>query len=171
MQHQAGAAENLAQEGGQRTGHLAKLGEDQHLLLLGGDHLGDFAQARPFAAVLLRPDVVAQPLRGMVADLLEPHQHRQHDALALDALGLLQAFRQVLDGLGVQRGLPAAEAAQRLDLGLVGQIGDDRLVGLHPAQDVGPHQFPQRAVRVVASGRPGFWHSGRTAWRCPAGPD
>ena len=104
---------------------------------------------RPFAAVFLRPDIVVQPLRGMIADLLQPHQHRQHDALALDALGLLQALRQVLDGLAVQRRLPAAEAAQRLDLGLVGQIGDDRLVGLHPAQDVGPHQLAQRAVGVV----------------------
>ena len=91
VQHQPGAAEDPAEECGQRRGHLAELGEHQHLLLPRGDHLGDLAQARQLAAVRLGPGAVAQPLRRMVADLLEPHQHRQHDALALDAVGLLQA--------------------------------------------------------------------------------
>ena len=64
-------------------------------------------------------------------------------------VGLLQARGEILDRLRVQRRLLAAEVAMRLDLGLVGQVGDDRLVGLHAPQDVGPHQLAQRPVRVV----------------------
>ena len=62
---------------------------------------------------------------------------------------VLQALFQVLHRLFVERRLLAAEAAIRLQLGLVGQVGDDRLVGLHAAQDVGPHQLAQWAVRIV----------------------
>ena len=61
----------------------------------------------------------------------------------------LEALRKVFDRLAVQRRLPARQPAQRLDLGLVGQVGDDRLVGFHPAQDVGPHQLAQRAVGIM----------------------
>ena len=43
---------------GQRRGHLAELGEDQHLLLPRRDDLGDLAQAGQLAAVLLGPGVV-----------------------------------------------------------------------------------------------------------------
>jgi hypothetical protein len=41
VEHEAAAAEQTGQEGGQRLGGLAKLGEDQHLLLLGGHGLDD----------------------------------------------------------------------------------------------------------------------------------
>ena len=44
----------------------------------------------------------------------------------------------------------------RLDLGLVGQIGDDRPVCLHAPQDVGRHQLAQRAVGIVLALREGF---------------
>ena len=88
---------------------------------------------------------IAQPLRGVVADLLEAHQEGQHHALALDAVGVFQRFGQFLHRLLVQRGLRLAQAAAGLDLGLVRQVGDDPLVGLQPPQDVGPHQRAQRA--------------------------
>ena len=41
--------------------------------------------------------------------------------------------------------------AEGLDLGLVGQIGDDALVGLEAAQDIGLHQFSQRRVGDMGS--------------------
>ncbi len=85
----------------------------------------------------------------MVADLLEPHQHRKHDALALNAFGSVEAPGKVLDGLAVQRRLPAGQPAQRLDLRLVGQVGDDRFVGFHASQDVGSHQLAKRTVWIV----------------------
>ena len=94
VQHQARPAEHGAEERGQRRGHLPELGEDQRLLLARGDLLGDLAQARELAAVLFGPGVVAQPLRGMVADLLEAHQEGEHEAAALDAVGVLQLGRQ-----------------------------------------------------------------------------
>ena len=63
VQHQARPAEHRPEERRERRGHLAELGEDQHLLLPRGDHLGDLAQPRELAAVLLGPGAVAQPLR------------------------------------------------------------------------------------------------------------
>ena len=69
---------------------------------------------------------------------------------------VFEPLGQLFDGLLVERGLFAAELAEGLDLGLVGQIGDDRLVGLQTPQDVGPHQLAQRPVRVVRLARPGF---------------
>ena len=103
-------------------------------------YLGDVAQTRELAAVLLRPRAVAEPLRGMVADLLEPHEQGQHDALALDAIGIFELAGQFLHRLLVERGLLAAQEAEGLHLGLVGQVGDDALVGLQPPQDIGAHQ-------------------------------
>ena len=113
VQDEAGPAENRAEERRQRRRRLAELGEDQHLLLPRGDHLGDLAQPGQLAAVLLGPGAVAQPLRGMVADLLEAHQNREHDAPALDALGVFELLGEILDRLLVERGLLAAQAGRR----------------------------------------------------------
>ena len=149
VQDEAGPAEHGAEERRQRRGHLPELGEDEHLLLPGGDHLGDLAQPRELAAVLLGPGAVAEPLRGMVADLLEPHQEGEHDAPALDAVGVVELVGEVVHRLLVERRLLAAQRAERLHLGLVGQVGDDALVGLQAPQNVGAHQLAQRAVGIV----------------------
>ena len=45
----------------------------------------------------------------MVADLLQPHQRRQHDALALDPFGILQRLGQIGHRLLVEGRLLAAE--------------------------------------------------------------
>ena len=73
VEGKARASKNRLQEGREGRDDLAELGEDQHLLLAGGDDFGDIAQARPLAAVLLAPRAVAQPLRWMIAYLLESH--------------------------------------------------------------------------------------------------
>ena len=87
MQHQAGPSEHRAEERGQRRGHLAELREDQHLLLPGRDHLGELAQPRQLAAVAFASQAPSpSQCDGMVADLLEAHQIREHEAAALDAL-------------------------------------------------------------------------------------
>ena len=85
----------------------------------------------------------------MVADLLEAHEKGEYQPLAANALGFLKLLGQLFDGLLVERGLLAAELAEGLDLGLVGQIRDDGLVGLEAPQDVRPYQVAQRAVGVV----------------------
>ena len=53
MQDEPRPPEHLAQETRERPGHLTELGEDQGLLLLGGDGLAQLAQPGPLAAVLL----------------------------------------------------------------------------------------------------------------------
>ena len=92
----------------------------------------------------------------MVANLLEPHQERQYQALALDALGLFKLLGQFLDRLLVEGRLLPAELAKRFDLGLVRQVRDHRFIGLQPPQDVGPHEFAQWAIGIVGPVRKRF---------------
>src|SRR3989442_1444174 len=99
----------------ERSGDLAELGEDEHFFLLRGNDFGDIAEAPPFSAVVFAPTTVSQPLRGVVANLLEPHQERQYQALSLYSLGIGKLFSQVLHRLLIERGLLAAELAISLD--------------------------------------------------------
>jgi len=101
LMDEAGSAEYAAQECCQRRRHLAELAEHQHLLLPRGDYFGDLAQTCQLAAVLLGPRVVIQPLRRMIADLLEPHQHRQNQAPSLNAVASFKRIAQFVDRLGI----------------------------------------------------------------------
>src|SRR5262249_48056508 len=92
---------------------------------------------------LLGPGGIAYPLRRMIADLLQPHQEGQHDAFALQALGRVERGGQLLNRILVERRLLATERAERLELSLVREVSDDRLVGLEPPQDVRPYQLAQ----------------------------
>ena len=87
----------------------------------------------------------------MIADLLEPHEEGQHDAPALHALDVLELAREIVHRLLVERRLLAAQGAEHVHLGLVRQVRDDALVGLHAAQDVGAHQVAQRPVGIVGA--------------------
>src|SRR6266699_477879 len=73
MQHHPFTPEYVAEERGDRLGRLPELGEHEHLLLLGGDHVRELAQAREFSAIGFSPRIVAEPVRRMIADLLEAH--------------------------------------------------------------------------------------------------
>ncbi len=77
----------------------------------------------------------------MVADLLEPREHGQHQAaparlLAL-LLGALDLGQRVAHGGLVQRGLLLGERHEDLHLDLLGQIRDNRRVALEAAQNEG----------------------------------
>ena len=85
----------------------------------------------------------------MIADLLESHEEGEHDAPALDAVEVGDLAGKFLDRLLVERGLLAAQQAERLHFRLVGEVGDDALVGLEAAQNIGPHQLAERAVRIM----------------------
>ena len=56
---------------------------------------------------------------------------------------------EILHRLLVERRLLAAQGAERFHLGLVGQVGNDALVGLQAPQDIGTHQIAERTVRVL----------------------
>src|SRR3990172_5531885 len=91
-----------------------------------------------------------EPLIGVVADLLEAHDKGQHDPLAGDPRLLrIEGFPQSLDRLLVHGRLLAAEVTKRLQFDFVGQVADDRLVRLHPPQNVRINQAAQRAVLVA----------------------
>src|SRR2546422_4762132 len=92
----------------QRLGRLAKLREHEHLLLLRRHRVDDLAQPRELAAARLVPRTFAQPMRGVVADLLEAHEIGEHQTAPLDSLreprdGALQ----LVDRLLIERGLRA----------------------------------------------------------------
>jgi hypothetical protein len=69
----------------------------------------------------------------MVADLLGLGHHGKHVAPPLDPFGVLDLQQHLVDDRLVQRGLLGGELAVLLDLDLLGQIVDDRRVGLEPA--------------------------------------
>jgi len=64
----------------------------------------------------------------VIADLLEAHQRREHDAATLHPVGSLELSRQVGHRLLIEGRLFACQVAKRPHLGLVRQIGDDGLV-------------------------------------------
>jgi hypothetical protein len=81
----------------------------ERLLLSGADHLRDVAQSRELAAVLLGPGAVAEPLRGMVADLLQPHEESEDDAPAFHSIDVFELAGEVVHRLLVERRLLAAQ--------------------------------------------------------------
>ncbi len=153
VEHEAGPPEDPAEVPRQGLGHLAELGEHQHLLLAQRELLAQLGQAGELAALLGREAPVAEPLRGMVADLLEPQQGGEDRAAPLDAVHRAEPPLELLHGLLVEGRLLPGERAVRAHLGLLGQVGDDPAVGLEPSQDVGPDQRPERPVVAVPAGR------------------
>src|SRR6266581_3067708 len=133
----------------QRVCDLTVLGKYQNFLLLGGDFLAQFAQTMEFAAVSRRISPIAEPLRGVVADLFKPGQKGQDNAAALDAFDLrFQTLGQFIDRLLINRRLAAGQWTKCGHLGFFRQIADDALVGFEAAQNVGPYQSAQRGELV-----------------------
>ena len=141
------AAKRRREQPLQGRNDLLELGEHEKLFLAACDGLADFPQALKFAAVVFVIGAVAQPLRRVIANLLQAHQRGQHQPPSRNPVTrLLQVFLQLADRALIKRGLLAGQMAEGFDLRLVGQIRDDALVGLKPAQDIGLHQPPQRGI-------------------------
>src|SRR5215470_9262835 len=85
----------------------------------------------------------------MVADLLESHEEGKDDALALNSVDAVELVGEILHRPLVERRLSAAQRAEGFDLGLVGQVRDDVLVGLQAPQNIGAHQVAQRAIWIM----------------------
>ena len=135
----------------QRSRNLAELREDQRLLLPLCQLLADLSEARELSTIVRLITVVAGPLRRVVANLLQPHQRRQHDAAALDSVGLINRRCQLPHRLLVKHRLPPAQSTVGVHLGLLRQIGDHALVGLETAQNIRPHQRAQRTIGIGAA--------------------
>jgi hypothetical protein len=85
---------------------------------------------------------------GVIADLFEPHQGRQHQSPP--AYIVARFFEPPLERFHcrlIERRLLAGEPAIGLHFGLVWQIGDDATVGLHPPEDVRRDELAQRGIR------------------------
>ena len=76
---------------------------------------------------------------GMVADLLELGEQGQHLAVFLTEGRAGNRIEAGFDRLVVELFLLGAEAHPFAQFHLLGQVGNDRFVGLEPAQDEGPH--------------------------------
>ena len=98
------------------------------------------------------PRAVAERVRRVVADLLEPGQRGEHQAAAAHAGGLLGVDEQLVDDLLVHARLLAGQRRPGDLLDLVGQIGQQRLVGLGAPQQERRRQPAQcRGGGVVVS--------------------
>ena len=84
----------------------------------------------------------------MVADLLEPHQRGEDEATPAHALGLFGVDQQLIDHLLVERGLLLGELGVCDLLDLVGQVGEQALVGLGAAEDERAGDPPEPGGRI-----------------------
>lgn len=75
---------------------MTVLSVDEHLFLFGANHFGDLAQAGPLPAVAFIPRAIAQPLRRMIADLLQTPQNVRPHQLAQGVVGTVGPLRQAL---------------------------------------------------------------------------
>ena len=73
----------------------------------------------------------------MVADLLQAGEQSQHLTMALSTRRPGNGIQGVFNGFAVQRFLLLAQPHPFAEFHLLGQIGNDRLVGFQPAQDEG----------------------------------
>ena len=134
---------------GEQQGPIARL---DHLLedLLQPLHLGAAGREAGIHPLLLEGQ------GGVVADLLELREQGQHLAVLLAQGGAGDRIEALLHRFGVKLLLLGAEAHPFAQLHLLGQVGDDRFVGLEAAQDEGAHpglEVPQGAHVAVALDR------------------
>ena len=99
MQHKTGPTKYSGEKLRQRTTHRLKLREHQQLLLAFTDRLADRAKAQELTALGRIESVLIKKLIRVITELFQSHQHRQHQPLALDAIGVLQLFFDVVDEL------------------------------------------------------------------------
>ena len=110
-----------------------------------GDLLTELRQARELAAGSRLIGAVAQPVAGVIADLLEAHQEGQDHPAPLNSIRhRRQIALQLVYAALIQGRLALAQSAPGRHLDFVGLIGDDAAIGLQPAQQIRPGQRPQR---------------------------
>jgi len=111
VQCESVTAKYRSQKRSQWFDRFAKLGEHEQLFLSRGDHLHQLAQAGKLATRIGIPGTITQPLRRVIADLLEAHQERQHHAFSPNALRILERAGQILHRALIQRRLRTPDGA------------------------------------------------------------
>jgi hypothetical protein len=137
----------------QQVAELGILGEQQRLLTRGEHLLEGLLNARQLARASGQAAAVLQELRRVVADLLELGHRRQDQSPALNSVGALDPLHHVRDDRLVERGLLVGQRAHHLHLYLGRQVGDDRGVGLQPAQHerLGQRSEPGRCFGIAVA--------------------
>ena len=134
--------------------HRDVLREDQHRAALGEDRAEQLvAQVELLRAALEPPAGLAQVVGGVVADLLEPGEQRQHQPAPGVLVGALDAVHRLAHQRLVEHHLLAGQADDLVGLGLRRQLGGDAGVGLAAAQQERLDQLgePARHRRVDAA--------------------
>ena len=116
---------------------LGELGEAQGAVALREDLGEDLLQPHDLPGAAADRRAVVQQQRRVVADLLELGHRRQHVAAPGDAGGVFDLLQHVVDDRAIERGLLPGQPVVLRDLDLVGEVADDRRIGLEPAQQVG----------------------------------
>ena len=124
----------------QTFAHFAELREDEDLSVALPAFRQNFEKRHALAGVgLFRAR--AEELRGRVADLLQLHDERKHDAAALRerhrAVFAAQFSHRFVERLRIERRLLLRNRREAVDYVLFRQIPDDRLVGFHAADHEG----------------------------------
>ncbi|MDQ1200677.1 hypothetical protein QE449_001295 [Rhodococcus sp. SORGH_AS303] len=139
MQERDGNAEPAFEVRRHHRAERRELGEQQCFLAVAEDRVENVVHECELAGAVLattqhrRP--VVEEVRRVIAHLLEPGQRAEHRALARHALTLGDLPHHLVDHCLVQARLLGGEVRAHGHLELVGQIRDDRLVGLHPPQN------------------------------------
>ena len=71
-------------------------------------------------------------------------------------VGVAESRGKLVHGILIEHRLFSAQLAERFHFGLFRQVGDDRLVRLQPAQNVGSHQLAKWPVGIVSTIRQAF---------------
>ena len=145
---QAVVAEAFAEVPLQQQAHLAELGEHERLLAGVEQVVDELVEPGELARPTGQRRAVAQRVRGVVADLLQPRERGKHQSPSAHAGLGLGVDQQLVDHALVHAGLLARERRPRDLLDLVGQVGHQRLVGLGAPQHERRGEPPQGGGRL-----------------------
>ncbi len=129
----------------EQVAHLLELREDQRGVAFLDDFLEHLDYALALAAAIIEVAAIGflGDERGMIADLLEPRQRRQHQRATLDSVGRINLAEHFGGDALVHRRLLGREVAVDLHLHLRRQIDGDVRVIFHATEHERPNQFPQ----------------------------
>ena len=133
--------------------HFGELGKNQGPLADGEDFLHHLREPGGLAGATLDRSAVAQVVRRVIADLLQPRQHRENQSAASDPRRTLHRTQHLVQHCLIESRLFTREVAVHDHLQLLGEVADDIRVGLEAPQQERLHEpaQPLAAVRVAVA--------------------